>query len=42
MSLAGKEYYNKGDSRYAGRDAAIVVVEGITSVLEGPASLLAM
>ncbi|EXB95310.1 putative 3-beta-hydroxysteroid-Delta(8),Delta(7)-isomerase [Morus notabilis] len=34
--------YSKGDSRYAGRDAAIVAVEGITSVLEGPASLLAM
>jgi len=41
MSLAGKEY-NKGDLRYAGRDAVIVVVEGITSVLEGPPSLLVM
>ncbi|OMP08392.1 Emopamil-binding protein [Corchorus olitorius] len=34
--------YSKGDSRYAGRDTAIVTVEGITSVLEGPASLLAV
>ncbi|KAG0488228.1 hypothetical protein HPP92_006783 [Vanilla planifolia] len=34
--------YSKGDSRYVGRDAAIVVVEGITAVLEGPASLLAV
>lgn len=32
--------YSKGDSRYAARDAAIVAVEGITAVLEGPASLL--
>lgn len=32
--------YSKGDSRYAARDSAVVVVEGITSVLEGPASLL--
>ncbi|XP_028800106.1 probable 3-beta-hydroxysteroid-Delta(8),Delta(7)-isomerase [Neltuma alba] len=30
----------KGDSRYAARDAGIVAVEGITAVLEGPASLL--
>ncbi|KAF5741236.1 3-beta-hydroxysteroid-Delta(8) Delta(7)-isomerase [Tripterygium wilfordii] len=34
--------YSKGDSRYAGRDAAVVTVEGITAVLEGPASLLAV
>ncbi|MCO5581826.1 hypothetical protein L7F22_035715 [Adiantum nelumboides] len=34
--------YSKGDSRYAARDSAVVVVEGITSVLEGPASLLAV
>lgn len=34
--------YSKGDSRYAARDATIVTVEGITAVLEGPASLLAM
>ncbi|KAK6238964.1 hypothetical protein QUC31_004433 [Theobroma cacao] len=34
--------YSKGDSRYAGRDAAIVTVEGITAVLEGPTSLLAV
>ncbi|KAK1319058.1 putative 3-beta-hydroxysteroid-Delta(8),Delta(7)-isomerase [Acorus calamus] len=34
--------YSKGDSRYAGRDTAIVIVEGVTSVLEGPASLVAM
>lgn len=39
--LTGKEY-SKGDSRYAGRDAATVTVEGITAVLEGPASLLAV
>ncbi|KAL2321224.1 hypothetical protein Fmac_030193 [Flemingia macrophylla] len=34
--------YSKGDSRYAGRDAGVVTVEGITSVLEGPACLLAV
>ncbi|KAI9128799.1 hypothetical protein K1719_000282 [Acacia pycnantha] len=34
--------YSKGDSRYIARDTAIVSVEGITSVLEGPASLLAV
>ncbi|WOL12879.1 putative 3-beta-hydroxysteroid-Delta(8),Delta(7)-isomerase [Canna indica] len=34
--------YSKGDSRYAGRESGIVTVEGITAVLEGPASLLAM
>lgn len=39
--MAGKEY-SKGDSRYAGRDSAIVAVEGITSVLEGPPCLLAV
>ncbi|XP_051134199.1 probable 3-beta-hydroxysteroid-Delta(8),Delta(7)-isomerase [Andrographis paniculata] len=33
--------YSKGDSRYAGRDSAVVAVEGITAVLEGPACLLA-
>nr|XP_043619079.1 probable 3-beta-hydroxysteroid-Delta(8),Delta(7)-isomerase [Erigeron canadensis] len=33
--------YSKGDSRYAGRDSAIVAVEGITAVLEGPACILA-
>ncbi|KAG6471964.1 hypothetical protein ZIOFF_069419 [Zingiber officinale] len=27
--------YSKGDSRYVGRDAGIVTVEGITAVLEG-------
>lgn len=39
--LVGKEY-SKGDSRYAARDSAVVAVEGITAVLEGPASLLAV
>ncbi|KAF3795342.1 putative 3-beta-hydroxysteroid-Delta(8) delta(7)-isomerase [Nymphaea thermarum] len=34
--------YSKGDSRYAARDAGVVSVEGITAVLEGPASLLAV
>ncbi|KAL8167446.1 hypothetical protein V2J09_008945 [Rumex salicifolius] len=34
--------YSKGDSRYVGRDAGVVAVEGITAVLVGPASLLAM
>ncbi|XP_066317425.1 probable 3-beta-hydroxysteroid-Delta(8),Delta(7)-isomerase isoform X1 [Miscanthus floridulus] len=34
--------YSKGDSRYVARDAATVTVEGITAVLEGPASLLAV
>lgn len=33
--------YSKGDSRYAGRDSAVLAVEGVTTVLEGPASLLA-
>ena len=37
----GKEY-SKGDSRYAGRDSAVVAVEGITAVLLGPACLLAV
>ncbi|KAL6003555.1 hypothetical protein ACLOJK_023787 [Asimina triloba] len=39
--FAGKEY-SKGDSRYAGRDSAVVTVEGITAAVEGPASLLAV
>ncbi|ERN00959.1 hypothetical protein AMTRI_Chr04g250370 [Amborella trichopoda] len=34
--------YSKGDSRYVARDSAVVTVEGITSVIEGPASLLAV
>nr|CAB3472583.1 unnamed protein product [Digitaria exilis] len=34
--------YSKGDSRYVARDVATVTVEGITAVLEGPASLLAV
>ncbi|XP_068666061.1 probable 3-beta-hydroxysteroid-Delta(8),Delta(7)-isomerase [Aristolochia californica] len=34
--------YSKGDSRYAGRDSGVVTVEGITAVLEGSASLLAV
>ncbi|KAK4482995.1 hypothetical protein RD792_010169 [Penstemon davidsonii] len=34
--------YSKGDSRYVGRDSAVVSVEGITAVLEGPACLLAV
>ncbi|KAJ6842311.1 putative 3-beta-hydroxysteroid-Delta(8),Delta(7)-isomerase [Iris pallida] len=34
--------YGKGDSRYVGRDAAIVTVEGITAAIEGPACLLAV
>ncbi|TVU22331.1 hypothetical protein EJB05_32017 [Eragrostis curvula] len=34
--------FSKGDSRYAARDTATVTVEGITTVLEGPASLLAV
>ncbi|EEF50147.1 probable 3-beta-hydroxysteroid-Delta(8),Delta(7)-isomerase [Ricinus communis] len=34
--------YSKGDSRYAARDSAVVAVEGLTAVLEGPASLLAV
>ncbi|TVU22332.1 hypothetical protein EJB05_32018 [Eragrostis curvula] len=34
--------YSKGDSRYAARDTATVTVEGITAVLAGPASLLAV
>lgn len=34
--------YSKGDSRYVARDPGTVTVEGITAVLEGPASLLAV
>lgn len=34
--------YSRGDSRYAARDSTVVVIEGITAVLEGPASLLAV
>lgn len=34
--------YSKGDSRYAARESGVVAVEGITAVLEGPASLLAV
>lgn len=41
LKLPGKEY-SKGDSRYAARDAGVVAVEGLTAVLEGPASLLAV
>jgi cholestenol delta-isomerase len=39
--VTGKEY-SKGDSRYVARDTATVTIEGITAVLEGPASLLAV
>lgn len=38
--MTGKEY-SKGDSRYVGRDSAVVAIEGITAVLEGPACILA-
>jgi len=41
LILAGKEY-SKADSRYAGRDPTVVVVEGITAVLAGPGCLLAV
>ncbi|XP_022158411.1 probable 3-beta-hydroxysteroid-Delta(8),Delta(7)-isomerase [Momordica charantia] len=34
--------YSKGDSRYAARESGIVSIEGLTSVLEGPACILAM
>eukprot|EP00262_Sarcandra_glabra_P014009 TRINITY_DN3998_c0_g1_i2.p1 TRINITY_DN3998_c0_g1~~TRINITY_DN3998_c0_g1_i2.p1 ORF type:complete len:223 (+),score=10.15 TRINITY_DN3998_c0_g1_i2:129-797(+) len=34
--------FSKCDSRYPARDSAVVAVEGITSMLEGPASLLAV
>ncbi|KGN52949.1 probable 3-beta-hydroxysteroid-Delta(8),Delta(7)-isomerase [Cucumis sativus] len=33
--------YSKGDSRYAARESGIVSIEGLTSVLEGPACILA-
>ncbi|XP_021741792.1 probable 3-beta-hydroxysteroid-Delta(8),Delta(7)-isomerase [Chenopodium quinoa] len=33
--------YSRGDSRYASFDSAIVAVEGVTAVIEGPACLLA-
>jgi cholestenol delta-isomerase len=41
LPCPGKEY-SKGDSRYVARDTATVTVEGITAVLAGPASLLAV
>ncbi|EPS59733.1 hypothetical protein M569_15071, partial [Genlisea aurea] len=34
--------YSKGDSRYAGRDPAIVAIEAITAAVEGPACLLSV
>ncbi|PKI65622.1 probable 3-beta-hydroxysteroid-Delta(8),Delta(7)-isomerase [Punica granatum] len=34
--------YSKGDSRYAARDSAVVSVEGLTAVFEGPACILAV
>ncbi|KAK7385178.1 hypothetical protein VNO78_30890 [Psophocarpus tetragonolobus] len=34
--------FSKADSRYVGRDTGIVAIEGLTAVLEGPASLLAI
>jgi cholestenol delta-isomerase len=37
----GKEY-SKADSRYASRDPAVVAVEIVLSLFDGPASLLAM
>lgn len=39
-NLPGKEY-SKGDSRYAARESGIVSLEALTSVLEGPACILA-
>ncbi|PKA52459.1 putative 3-beta-hydroxysteroid-Delta(8),Delta(7)-isomerase [Apostasia shenzhenica] len=41
LSEVWKEY-SKGDSRYVGRNSAIVSVEGFTAAIEGPASLLAV
>ena len=40
-ALAGKEY-SKADSRYVGRDATVVIIEGITAVLAGPGCLFAV
>ncbi|XP_031266674.1 zinc finger BED domain-containing protein RICESLEEPER 2-like [Pistacia vera] len=37
-----RKEYSKGDSRYAARDAGVVAVEGLTTVLKGLASLLAV
>lgn len=34
--------YSKGDSRYAARESGIVSLEALTSVLEGPACILAV
>ncbi|GLJ22183.1 hypothetical protein SUGI_0416860 [Cryptomeria japonica] len=34
--------YSKGDSRYVARNSAVLTLEGITTLLGGPASLLAM
>ncbi|CAM6035037.1 unnamed protein product [Sphagnum compactum] len=34
--------YSKADSRYVGRDSAIVCVEGLTAVLVGPGCLLSV
>jgi len=41
LLAAGKEY-SKADSRYVGRDPTVVVIEGLTAVLAGPACLLAV
>lgn len=32
--------YSKGDSRYVGRDSAVVALEGFTAAVEGPACFL--
>uniref|UniRef100_A0A9I9EA33 Uncharacterized protein n=1 Tax=Cucumis melo TaxID=3656 RepID=A0A9I9EA33_CUCME len=40
MVLEGKEY-SKGDTRYATRESGIIGIEGLTSVLEGRACILA-
>ncbi|CAI9107276.1 OLC1v1006595C1 [Oldenlandia corymbosa var. corymbosa] len=34
--------YSKGDSRYAARNSAVVSIEGVTAVLEGPFCLLCL
>lgn len=41
QQITGKEY-SKADSRYAGRNAAVVGFEGPTAVFVGPACLLAV
>jgi cholestenol delta-isomerase len=42
LTCCAVKEYSKGDSRYVGRDTATVTIEGITVLLAGPGSLLAL